>query len=175
MNRRELIRAYEELVAAIGGPNNILYFGKITIDDKTSISIHLRMPDLVKQDAFIFFENVYCLLQSQGIALEYLESEKADNFFLFLVDRYKDKYYKNYKKIKLKVVFDKNMYIEPQKPLDDENEETPKKKVKSKTISKKSRYLKPQKLLDNDNEDNFKNSEKFDINDYYLDDYIDFD
>lgn len=172
MNRRELIGAYEELVAAIGGPKNILFFGKTIIDDKKSISIHLRVPDLVKQDAFVFLENVYCLLQSQGIALEYLESEKADNFFLFLVSKYKDKYLKNYKKMKLKIISDKNMYIVQQKPLGGEKEDFLKKE-KSETTLEKNTGIRPRKLLKYGSADT--NSDDFNINDYHLDDYIHFD
>ena len=90
--KQRYVKAFKELTAVLGGGDNIIEFGKMTILDKTSISIHLKQTDIIRAEAFLFFENVYSLFQSQGITFEYFESEKMDAFFEFLLEHYSEKY-----------------------------------------------------------------------------------
>ena len=116
--KQKYVKAFKELIAVLGGKDNIIEFGKMIILDKTSISIHLKQTDMIKAEAFLFFENVYSLFQSQGITFEYYESEKMDAFFEFLLENYSEKYTKKrIGKVRVAKKLNEEMAIPMRSPL----------------------------------------------------------
>ena len=138
--KQRYVKVFKELIAVLGGNDNIIEFGKMTILDKTSISIHLKQTDMIQAEAFLFFENVYSLFQSQGITFEYYESEKMDAFFEFLLENYSEKYTKKrVGKVLVAKKLHEEMAIPMRSPLADDEKRTDK--------------------LDNNNDNNFSEEE----------------